>query len=82
MGSLFNKKYVELQKKYPEKVKLISSFGKLNYFASMRKSMFLLGNSSSGIIEAASYNKWVINIGDRQKGKIAKWKYNKTFHLK
>ena len=70
MGSLFNKKYIDLQKKYPEKVKLISSFGKLNYFAAMRKSMFLLGNSSSGIIEAASHNKWVVNIGDRQKGRL------------
>ena len=70
MGSLFNKKYIELQKKYPEKIKLISSFGKLNYFVAMRKSMFLLGNSSIGIIEAASYNKWVVNVGNRQKGRL------------
>ena len=29
-----------------------------------------MGNSSSGILEAASFNKYVINIGDRQKGRL------------
>ena len=31
---------------------------------------FLLGNTSSGIIEAASFNKYVVNVGDRQKGRL------------
>ena len=30
----------------------------------------MLGNSSSGIVEASSFKLPVINIGDRQKGKI------------
>jgi UDP-N-acetylglucosamine 2-epimerase len=30
----------------------------------------LVGNTSSGIIEAASFNKPVVNIGDRQKGRL------------
>ena len=30
----------------------------------------LIGNSSSGIIEAASFKKPVVNIGDRQKGRL------------
>ena len=30
----------------------------------------LIGNSSSGIIEAASFNLSVVNIGDRQKGRL------------
>ena len=30
---------------------------------------FLFGDSSSGIIQAASLNKYVINLGDRQKGR-------------
>jgi len=30
----------------------------------------VMGNSSSGIIEAASFNKPVINIGNRQKGRM------------
>ena len=30
----------------------------------------LIGNTSSGIIEATSFNKPVVNIGDRQKGRL------------
>ena len=35
----------------------------------MKYSEFLIGNSSSGIIEYPSYKKPTINIGDRQKGR-------------
>ena len=35
----------------------------------MRNSEFLLGNSSSGIVEAASFNIPVVNVGTRQDGK-------------
>jgi len=35
----------------------------------MKYCAFLLGNTSSGIIEAASFRKWVINLGNRQKGR-------------
>ena len=31
---------------------------------------FVLGNSSSGLIEAASFNKFALNIGNRQLGRI------------
>jgi GDP/UDP-N,N'-diacetylbacillosamine 2-epimerase (hydrolysing) len=50
---------------------VIESLGKQSYFAAMKYCSFLLGNTSSGIIEAASFNKYVINIGDRQKGRLA-----------
>ena len=36
----------------------------------MKYSELLLGNSSSGIIEAASFNKYVINVGNRQLGRL------------
>jgi GDP/UDP-N,N'-diacetylbacillosamine 2-epimerase (hydrolysing) len=36
----------------------------------MKYANFLIGNTSSGIIEAASFNKYVINVGDRQKGRV------------
>jgi GDP/UDP-N,N'-diacetylbacillosamine 2-epimerase (hydrolysing) len=35
----------------------------------MRYCKLLIGNTSSGIIEAASFGKYVINVGDRQKGR-------------
>jgi len=47
----------------------IESFGTLGYFSCMQHCSFLLGNTSSGIIEAASFAKYVINIGERQRGR-------------
>ncbi len=70
MGSLFNDRFQHLQAEYPRKIKLVSALGKLNYFKAMENCDFMLGNTSSGIIEAASFGKYVINIGDRQKGRL------------
>ena len=39
------------------------------YLGLLRNAAVLIGNSSSGIIEAASFGTPVINIGDRQKGR-------------
>lgn len=36
----------------------------------VKNSVALIGNSSSGIIEAPSLGKYTINIGDRQKGRV------------
>ena len=46
------------------------NFGKENYFNAMYYSKILIGNTSSGILEAASFSKYVINVGDRQKGRL------------
>ena len=37
----------------------------------MKHCKFLIGNTSSGIIEAASFDKHVLNLGDRQEGRLA-----------
>lgn len=50
-------------------VSLIENLGSQSYFTAMKYCSFLLGNTSSGIIEAASFGKYVINLGDRQKGR-------------
>jgi GDP/UDP-N,N'-diacetylbacillosamine 2-epimerase (hydrolysing) len=52
-----------------DRVFLVENLGVENYFSAMYHCSFLLGNTSSGIIEAASFQKWVINLGDRQKGR-------------
>ena len=49
---------------------VFENLGKKSYFAAMKYCSLILGNSSSGIIEAASFNKFVIDIGDRQKGRL------------
>lgn len=45
------------------------SLGTLKYLSLMKYSQFVIGNSSSGIIEAPSLKIPTINIGDRQKGR-------------
>ena len=50
-------------------VRIIENFGTLGYFSCMALSKIVVGNSSSGIIEAASLRKYVVNIGNRQKGR-------------
>ncbi len=46
------------------------NLGTLGYLSAMKHCSFMLGNSSSGCIEASWFPKWVINLGDRQKGRI------------
>lgn len=53
---------------YPSVV-LVENFGTKGYFSCMQHCSFLMGNTSSGIIEAASLKKYVINLGKRQEGR-------------
>ena len=69
-GKLFRNMNHRLKKENPKNFSVIESFGKMNYFSAIKNSKFLLGNSSSGIIEAASFGKYVINVGNRQSGRI------------
>ena len=47
-----------------------SSLGVKRYLALMKHCEFVLGNSSSGIIEAPALHVPTVNIGDRQKGRL------------
>ncbi|MEY3176172.1 MAG: hypothetical protein RLZZ436_4086 [Planctomycetota bacterium] len=50
-------------------VRLVSNLGTLAYFSLMQHAAAMVGNSSSGIIEAASFGLPVVNIGLRQHGR-------------
>ena len=69
-GSLINKKIEQFCKIHPLKYKVVKSLGKVKYLSAMKYVDLIIGNSSSGIIEAASFKKPVVNIGDRQKGRL------------
>ena len=69
LGSLYRELVFKIKNIKPKKISIVYSFGKLNYFSAIKNAKFLLGNSSSGIIEAASFQKYAINVGDRQKGR-------------
>ena len=69
LGSVFRKKLNNLKNSFPSKITLVENFGKANYFTAMYYAKALLGNTSSGIIEAASFKKYVVNVGNRQQGR-------------
>lgn len=69
-GSIYRKKFNDLKEIVNNRMITVENFGKRNYFSAMKYASFLLGNTSSGIIEAASFKKYVVNVGNRQKGRV------------
>ena len=69
-GRIINKKVEEFCKLNPNKYKVVKNLGQLRYLSAMKHVDLLIGNTSSGIIEAASFDKPVVNIGDRQSGRL------------
>lgn len=69
-NSVIRKALSSFSKQNPEKVQTVENLGTRGYFSAMKHCSFLMGNTSSGIIEAASLGARVINLGDRQKGRI------------
>ena len=51
-------------------INCIESLGRVGYLSCLKYCEFVLGNSSSVFVEASYFSKYVINIGDRQKGRI------------
>lgn len=49
---------------------LFSSMGHQNYITALKYASAMVGNSSSGIIEAPSFKLPVVNIGERQLGRL------------
>jgi UDP-hydrolysing UDP-N-acetyl-D-glucosamine 2-epimerase len=53
-----------------ERARLVPALGDDVYVSLLRESDAMVGNSSSGIIEAASFALPVVNIGERQRGRV------------
>lgn len=53
----------------PSKMQLFPSLGQHRYLSFMKHADMVVGNSSSGIVEAPFMGTPVVNIGDRQKGR-------------
>lgn len=54
-----------------EDVHVFASLGQLRYLSLMAKVDAVVGNSSSGLYEAPSLGVPTVNVGDRQKGRLA-----------
>ena len=56
-------------RRHPSRAAAYTSLGQLRYLSAMRHADGVVGNSSSGIIEAPILGVPTVNIGDRQKGR-------------
>jgi GDP/UDP-N,N'-diacetylbacillosamine 2-epimerase (hydrolysing) len=68
-GTLIRKRLLQLPAESFYRILCFENLGSQGYFTAMKYCSFLLGNTSSGIIEAASFGKYVINLGNRQEGR-------------
>jgi len=70
----YNDRIHQVLKQYAERnagrCHIASSLGQLVYLSLMSIADAVIGNSSSGIIEAPALNAPTVNIGDRQKGRL------------
>jgi len=53
-----------------ENVRAVTSLGMERYLSALNYASLVIGNSSSGLIEAPSFHIPTVNIGDRQRGRL------------
>ncbi len=68
-GEIINKWLDQAEDDIPN-LHVFTSLGARRYLSLMRYAQFVLGNSSSGIIETPALHVPTVNIGDRQKGRL------------
>jgi UDP-hydrolysing UDP-N-acetyl-D-glucosamine 2-epimerase len=62
--------YKDYAKKHASRVIFVTTLGPANYLSALQNVSAVIGNSSSGLIEAPSAGVPTVNIGDRQKGRL------------
>ncbi len=67
-NDILKKEFFKFQKK--KGVYFFNSLGNKTYISLMKIAYFVIGNSSSGVLETPSFGTPTINIGNRQKGRI------------
>ena len=68
-GRIINEMFEEYATQ-KDNVKVFSSLGMKRYLSAIKYAKFVMGNSSSGLVEVPTFKVPTINIGDRQKGRI------------
>lgn len=69
-GSAINREIRKFCKKGSKRYKFFRNLGQVVYLSCLKDFDIMIGNSSSGIIESPSFKLPVVNIGDRQKGRV------------
>ncbi len=68
-GEVINQIFREKEKEQ-KNIFCYSSLGIVRYLSLLKYAEFVIGNSSSGIVEAPCFGIPTVNIGDRQKGRL------------
>lgn len=69
-GRRINERLERYEARWPDRVRLFTSLGQVRYLAAMKAARMLIGNTSSGIIEAPAVDVPTVNIGTRQEGRL------------
>jgi len=70
-GGLIRKAFLDFERAHPKLLKCHENLGQQGYLTAMKHCYMMLGNTSSGIIEAGAFRKKVLNVGTRQEGRHA-----------
>lgn len=68
-GKNINDYLEKMSEQNPDMIKVVPNLGNRRYLSYMKQVSLVIGNSSSGIVEAPTLGVPVVNIGDRQKGR-------------
>lgn len=68
-GRIINQKIDEYVSQNKDRTTAVTSLGMVRYLSAMKYCEMVIGNSSSGIVEAPSFHIPTVNIGDRQLGR-------------
>lgn len=69
-GRVISKMVEDYSRKHSDRVHMSISLGQLRYLSAMQCCDVVIGNSSSGIVEAPAIKKPTVNIGTRQSGRL------------
>lgn len=68
-GRVIIQKINDYVAKHTDRALAITSLGKKRYYSALKYATAVVGNSSSGLVEAPSFNIPTLNIGNRQLGR-------------
>ena len=69
-GRIINKYIDNFVNNNPQRSIAITNMGQKNYLSTLQFVDAVIGNSSSGLLEAPTFKIGTVNIGDRQKGRL------------
>lgn len=69
-GRIINQLIDEYVKQNRDRAVAVTSLGMVRYLTALKYCEMVIGNSSSGILEAPSFQIPTVNIGNRQKGRV------------